>query len=62
MRAELGRVREQRYAFSRDEEEEGLSGIATGIRGHADELLGVLTVGGPTQRLDQHGDDTWSAP
>ena len=27
------RVREQRYAFSRDEEEEGLSGIATGIRG-----------------------------
>ena len=53
LRAELERVREQRYAVSRDEEEEGLSGIATGIRGRADELLGVLTVGGPTQRLDR---------
>ena len=51
--AELGHVREQRYAVSRDEEEEGLSGIATGIHGPDDELLGVLTVGGPTQRLDR---------
>jgi DNA-binding IclR family transcriptional regulator len=55
LRAELGAVREERYALSRDEEEEGLSGLATGIRGPADGLLGVLTVGGPTQRLDQHG-------
>jgi DNA-binding IclR family transcriptional regulator len=53
LRAELKRVREQRYAVSRDEEEEGLSGIATGIRGPADELVGVVTVGGPTQRLDR---------
>jgi DNA-binding IclR family transcriptional regulator len=53
LRAELGRVREWRYAVSRDEEEEGLSGVATGIRGQADELLGVLTVSGPTQRLDR---------
>jgi DNA-binding IclR family transcriptional regulator len=53
LRAELGRVREQRYAVSRDEEEEGLSGIATGIPGPADELLGVLSLGGPTQRLDR---------
>lgn len=53
LRAELGRVRERRFAVSRDEEEEGLSGIATGIYGPADELLGVLTVGGPTQRLDR---------
>jgi len=52
LRRELGHVREQRYAVSRDEEEEGLSGIATGIHGPDDELLGVLTVGGPTQRLD----------
>ena len=29
-----------------------MSGIATGLRGQADELLGVLTVSGPTQRLD----------
>ena len=53
LRAELERVREQRYAVSRDEEEEGLSGIATGICGPAGELVGVLTVGGPTQRLDR---------
>ena len=53
LRAELERVREQRYAVSRDEEEEGLSGIATGICGPADELVGVVTVGGPTQRLDR---------
>ena len=53
LRAELERVREQRYAVSRDEEEEGLSGVSTGIYGLGDELLGVLTVGGPTQRLDR---------
>jgi DNA-binding IclR family transcriptional regulator len=53
LRAELGRVRDERYALARDEEEEGLSGIATGIYGQGDELLGVLTLGGPTQRLDR---------
>lgn len=53
LRVELERVREQRYAVSHDEEEEGLSGIATVVRGRADELLGVLGVGGPTQRLDR---------
>ena len=53
LRAELEHVREQRYAVSRDEEEEGLSGISAGIRGLSDELLGVLTLGGPTQRLDR---------
>jgi DNA-binding IclR family transcriptional regulator len=53
LRAELQRVREQRYAFTVDEDEEGLSGIATGIRGQADELLGVITTSGPTQRLDR---------
>ena len=35
-----------------DEAEEGLSGVATGIYGQAGELVGVLTVSGPTQRLD----------
>jgi DNA-binding IclR family transcriptional regulator len=53
LRAELARVREQQYAVTRDEDEEGLSGIATGIRGQSEELLGVLTVSGPTQRLDR---------
>ncbi|MGD9526719.1 IclR family transcriptional regulator [Pseudonocardia sp.] len=53
LRAELGLVREQRYAVSRDEEEEGLSGLSTRIHGPGDELLGVLSLGGPTQRLDR---------
>jgi DNA-binding IclR family transcriptional regulator len=53
LRAELERVREQRYALARDEEEEGLTGIGTGIHGQADELLGVLCLSGPTQRLDR---------
>ena len=53
LRTELQRVREQRYAVSRDEEEEGLSGVSTGIYGPGDELLGVLSLGGPTQRLDR---------
>lgn len=53
LRAELRRVREQRYAFTVDEDEEGLSGIAAGILGQGDELLGVITTSGPTQRLDR---------
>jgi DNA-binding IclR family transcriptional regulator len=53
LRAELARVRAQRFAFTADEDEEGLSGVATGIRGQAQDLLGVLTVAGPTQRLDR---------
>jgi DNA-binding IclR family transcriptional regulator len=53
LRAEVQRAREQRYAVAMDEEEEGLAGISTGIRGLGDELVGVLSVGGPTQRLDR---------
>jgi len=52
LRTELERVRELRYAFVIDELEEGLSAVGTGIRGQTDELLGVLAVAGPTQRLD----------
>ena len=53
LRAEVQRAREQRYAVAMDEEEEGLAGISTGIRGLGDELVGVLSMGGPTQRLDR---------
>jgi DNA-binding IclR family transcriptional regulator len=54
LRVDLGRVREQGHALCIDEAEEGLSGVATGIYGQAEELVGVLTVSGPTQRLDGH--------
>lgn len=53
LRVDLGRVREQGHALSVDEAEEGLSGVATGVYGQADQLVGVLTVSGPTQRLDR---------
>lgn len=53
LRAELKRARQQRYAVARDEEEEGLSGISTAVHGQNGELLGVLSLGGPTQRLDR---------
>jgi DNA-binding IclR family transcriptional regulator len=52
LRAELERIGKQRYAFVIDEEEEGLSAVATALHGQTGELLGVLTVAGPTQRLD----------
>jgi DNA-binding IclR family transcriptional regulator len=52
LRIDLGRVRERGHALSMDEAEEGLSGVATGIYGQAGDLVGVLTVSGPTQRLD----------
>jgi DNA-binding IclR family transcriptional regulator len=61
LRSELAHVREVRYAFVIDEEEEGLSAVAAGIHGQTGELLGVLTVAGPTQRLNlrnrRHGVD-----
>jgi DNA-binding IclR family transcriptional regulator len=53
LRPELMRVREQGYAFTIDEEEEGLTGVAAGIHGQAHELLGVICLSGPTQRLDR---------
>jgi DNA-binding IclR family transcriptional regulator len=54
LRSEVQGVRRQRYACTVDEEEVGLSAVAAGIHGPANELLGVLSVSGPTQRLDLH--------
>jgi DNA-binding IclR family transcriptional regulator len=53
LREELQRIRKLGFATTRDEEEEGLSGIAAGIYGRTDELTGIITVSGPTQRLDR---------
>ncbi|GAB3346115.1 IclR family transcriptional regulator [Modestobacter lapidis] len=55
LRSELARVREQQHALNVDEEEEGLFSVARPIHGRGDELLGVLTLSGPTQRLDGPG-------
>ena len=58
LRSEMDRVRELRYAFVIDEEEEGLSSVATGIHGQTGELLGVLTVAGPDAAAIRGGGDT----
>lgn len=50
--AELDRVREQGYATTVDELEEGLAGASVGMIGLDRELLAVVNVSGPTQRLD----------
>lgn len=50
---ELARVRTQRHAIARDEEEEGLTGIGAGVYSPSGELLGVVAAAGPTQRLDR---------
>ena len=55
LRSELERAREQRHAFTVDEEEEGLSSVAAGFHGPTGGLLGVITVSGPTQRLMPNG-------
>ena len=53
LRSELERVRELRYAFVIDEEEEGLSGVATGIHGPDGRTRWACSrSSGPTQRLD----------
>lgn len=48
---ELRRVREQGYAVLDDELEEGLFVVACPVRDSAGQLLGALTVNGPTQRV-----------
>lgn len=53
LRAELERVREQRWSATWDEDEEGLTGLGAGVFGPEGELLGVVCVSGPTQRLDR---------
>jgi DNA-binding IclR family transcriptional regulator len=53
LRRELERVREQRYAATIDEMEEGLAGVSVGIFNETGALLGAINVSGLTQRLDE---------
>ena len=55
LRSEVERIREQRHAFTVDELEEGLAGVAAGVHGAGGALLAVITVSGPTQRLAVDG-------
>ena len=51
LQQQLAEVRRRGYAETVDELEEGFSGVAAVVRGRAGEVLGALSVCGPTQRL-----------
>jgi DNA-binding IclR family transcriptional regulator len=53
LEGELERVRASGYATTVDELEEGLSGVSVGVHGKDGELVAVVNVSGPTQRLDR---------
>ncbi len=46
-------MRARGYATTVDELEEGLSGVSVGLYGGRGELVAVVNVSGPTQRLDR---------
>ena len=48
---QLAEIRRLGFAETVDELEEGFSGVATVVRGGAGEVLGALSICGPTQRL-----------
>ncbi|MFD1572363.1 IclR family transcriptional regulator [Halorubrum laminariae] len=52
--AELSTIDERGYAFNDEEEIEGFRAVGASIRGRNDEVLGALSVSGPTSIL--HGD------
>ncbi len=51
LEAELENVRRRGYAQTVDELEDGFSGVATVVRGRAGDVIGALSICGPTQRL-----------
>lgn len=50
---QLAEIRERGFAETVDELEEGFSGVAAAIRGSMGQVLGALSVCGPTQRLSK---------
>ncbi len=48
---QLGEIRRRGFAETVDELEDGFSGVATVIRGGLGEVLGAISICGPTQRL-----------
>ena len=53
LRRELKQVREQGYATTVDEIEQGLAGVSVGIYSETHALLGTINISGLSQRLDQ---------
>lgn len=53
LRAQLGEIRRRGFAETVDELEDGFSGVATVVRGGAGQVLGALSICGPTQRFSE---------
>ncbi|WP_251331021.1 IclR family transcriptional regulator [Haloplanus pelagicus] len=51
LREELAEIRERGYAFNDEEQVEGLRVVGAPIRGPEGEVLGALSVSGPTSRM-----------
>lgn len=51
---ELGKVRTQGHAILDSELEDGLFAVGCPVRNSTGELIGVVTINGPTQRLKSH--------
>lgn len=51
LQQQLAEIRRSGFAETVDELEEGFSGVAAVVRGRADEVVGALSICGPTQRL-----------
>jgi DNA-binding IclR family transcriptional regulator len=55
LRSELTQVREQGYAATVDEMEQGLAGVSVGIFNETRVLVGVINISGLSQRLESAG-------
>lgn len=53
LEVQFGEIRRRGFAETVDELEDGFSGVATVIRGRMGEVLGALSICGPTQRLSE---------
>lgn len=51
LRAELGDIRERGYSFNREENLEGLNAVGVPVRASDGDVIGALSVSGPTHRL-----------
>ena len=53
LEAELAEIRRRGYAETVDELEHGFSGVGAVVRGRMGDVLGALSICGPTQRLSE---------
>jgi DNA-binding IclR family transcriptional regulator len=53
LEAQFGDVRRRGFAETEDELEDGFSGVGAVVRGSTGEILGALSICGPTQRMTE---------